>query len=171
MTVGRAEDNFAGKSRIPLIERTVTAPLPSRDEVVACLRASGKPLHAGDIAKRCGVPRDAFQALIEMLQDLAAEGFIRLIGRNRYGLRKAPPRESWVGILAMNARGFAFVTASGKPDVYVPPPGIGAAMHGDTVRIEVVGASSRGSEGRVVDVEKRRDPRVAGTVRRNRKSA
>jgi ribonuclease R len=171
MTVGRGEDNFAGKSRIPLIERIVTAPLPSRDEVVACLRASGKPLHAGDIAKRCGVPRDAFQALIEMLQDLATEGFIRLIGRNRYGLRKAPPRDSWVGILAMNARGFAFVTASGKPDVYVPPPGIGAAMHGDTVRIEVVGANSRGSEGRVLDVEKRRDPRVAGTVRRNRKSA
>lgn len=71
----------------------------------------------------------------------------------------------------MHPRGFGFVTAAGHDDVYVAPEGIGAAMHGDRVKVEVVDRTPRGVEGRVSGIVKRRSPRVAGTLRRKRHSA
>lgn len=79
--------------------------------------------------------------------------------------------ERWEGKLNMNPRGFGFVTALGREDVYVAPDGIGGGLHGDRVEIEVVGRSSRGAEGRVRRVVARRSPRVAGLLRKRGKSA
>lgn len=146
--------------------------LPSREEIIACLQADDKPLHGGDIAKRCGVTKRSFHAFIDLLEQLVSERVLRRLGRNRYGLARGQgSAEHWVGILSVNARGFGFVASSGKPDVYVAPPAIGPAMHGDTVQVVVLATTQRGTEGRVVAIERRRDPRVAGTLRRTRKSA
>jgi ribonuclease R len=71
----------------------------------------------------------------------------------------------------MNPRGFGFVTALGHEDVYVAPDGIGGALHGDRVEVEVIGRSPRGAEGRIRRVVARRSPRVAGLLRRRGKSA
>src|SRR5690606_20837698 len=79
--------------------------------------------------------------------------------------------ERWVGVLSAHPRGFGFVAASGKPDVFIPPEAMSGALHGDTVRIEVTGRNFRGSEGSVVEVTARRNPRIAGIVHRKRKSA
>lgn len=79
--------------------------------------------------------------------------------------------ESWDGSLSVHPRGFGFVTAAGHDDVYVPPEGIGPALHGDTVHVRVVGRSSRGVEGRVERIVKRRPPRIAGTLHRKRTRA
>lgn len=150
----------------------MAAPLPSREEILACLRAQTKPLHAGDIAKRCGVAKRSFPQFVELLEQLASQRSVRRVGRSRYAFpQRAKEAASWIGILSVNARGFGFVNASGKPDVFVPAPALGPAMHGDTVKIEVRAETPRGTEGQVVSVERRRDPRVAGTLRRTRKSA
>ena len=72
----------------------------------------------------------------------------------------------------MNPRGFGFVAGGvGNDDVYVPPDAIGGALHGDRVLVAVVAQSDRGLEGRVEQVVKRRNPRVAGVLRRRGKSA
>jgi ribonuclease R len=70
----------------------------------------------------------------------------------------------------MNPRGFGFVAAAGRPDVYVAPDGIGAALHGDTVCVTLVNQTARGVEGRVESIQSRRNPRVAGTLRRRKNS-
>lgn len=85
--------------------------------------------------------------------------------------RQGRGSESWEGSLSVHPRGFGFVTAAGHDDVYVAPDGIGAAMHGDRVRVEILGRSPRGAEGRIREVVKRRSPRIAGTLRKKRHSA
>ncbi len=78
--------------------------------------------------------------------------------------------EAWDGVLTMNPRGFGFVAAAGRDDVYVPPEGIGPGMHGDRVTVRIAGRSPRGVEGAVDRVVQRRSPRVAGVLRRRGKS-
>jgi ribonuclease R len=79
--------------------------------------------------------------------------------------------EAWDGSLSLNPRGFGFVAAAGHDDVFVPPDAIGPGMHGDTVTVRVTGRSPKGLEGRVERVVSRRNPRVAGVLRRRGKSA
>jgi ribonuclease R len=79
------------------------------------------------------------------------------------------------GLLTVNPRGFGFV-ASLTPgtvgdDVFIPPDSIGAALHGDRVRVRVRSRGARGAEGEVVAVLDRGVKRVAGTLRRRPKSA
>ncbi|HTQ03765.1 MAG TPA: VacB/RNase II family 3'-5' exoribonuclease, partial [Polyangiaceae bacterium] len=87
------------------------------------------------------------------------------------GRTSAAGRDSFEGVLAVNPRGFGFVSAAGKDDVYVPPDAIGGALHGDRVRVTVTNVSARGSEGRIDEVLGRRNPRVAGVLRKRGKSA
>lgn len=79
--------------------------------------------------------------------------------------------EWWEGALAVHPRGFGFVSSAGREDVYVAPEGIGGAMHGDRVVVRVVARSSRGAEGRIESIVRRRSPRVAGVLRKKHKSA
>src|SRR5689334_14882052 len=80
-------------------------------------------------------------------------------------------RDTFEGVLSLNPRGFGFVAAAGKDDVFIPPDAIGGAMHGDRVLVTVTGMSARGSEGRIDDIVARRNPRVAGVLRRRGRSA
>ncbi len=78
------------------------------------------------------------------------------------------------GLLTVHPRGFGFVACLGPAlgdDVFVPPPGLVGAMHGDKVRVRVVSRSARGAEGEVVAILERGIKRVAGTLRRKGKSA
>src|SRR5690606_14200564 len=63
------------------------------------------------------------------------------------------------------------LAGAGKPDVFVPAEGLAGALHGDTVTVQQTGANRRGAEGRVLAVVERRSPRVAGILRRKRRSA
>lgn len=70
----------------------------------------------------------------------------------------------------MNRRGFGFVTPSvGGEDVFIPPSGIGGAMHGDRVRVHYW-PSPKGLEGEVYTVLERRLSKVVGILRRVRGS-
>jgi ribonuclease R len=79
--------------------------------------------------------------------------------------------ERWEGLLSLNPRGFGFVSAPGHDDVYIPPEAIGGALHGDRVTVSITGQSARGFEGRIDAIAQRRNPRVAGVLRRRGKSA
>jgi ribonuclease R len=86
--------------------------------------------------------------------------------------RGAAERE---GLLTVHPRGFGLVASIGPgavgDDVFVPPPALGGAMHGDKVRIRVTSRSARGAEGEVIAILERGIKRVAGTLRRKGKSA
>jgi ribonuclease R len=153
-------------------EGLVATPLPSRGEIVNCLAEAERPLHPREIATRCAVAEGSYSRLLELLDQLGFDGTIRRMPGHRYKAQRLD-REgaSWDGMLAVNPRGFGFVTAAGQDDVYVAPDGIGAAMHGDRVRVTVISRTSRGIEGRIESILQRRNPRVAGVLRRRGKSS
>lgn len=148
-------------------------PLPSRGEIAQCLSQVQRAMHAREIASHCNVAESAYPRLLELLAQLGFDGTLRRLPGNRYkiGLEASATGNGWEGVLSVNPRGFGFVTAAGQEDVYVAPDGIGGAMHGDRVRVVVIARTSRGVEGRIDEISQRRNARVAGVLRRRRKSA
>ncbi len=150
----------------------MSRPLPARSQILACLGEATRPLHAREVAENLGVKEAQYSRLLDLLDLLAVEGAVVKRPGQRFTLKALPERkrEGWSGVLSMNPRRFGFVAAAGRPDVYVAPDGIGGALHGDTVRVVVVNQTARGVEGLIESIETRRNPRVAGTLRRRRNS-
>ncbi|MGB0680350.1 MAG: ribonuclease R family protein, partial [Polyangiales bacterium] len=68
------------------------------------------------------------------------------------------------GRISVNRRGFAFISRDdGEADLFVPPPFVGNAMHGDRVQVSLH-AGQRGPEARVAQVLERWLTQVTGTV-------
>lgn len=146
--------------------------LPSRAEIVSCLVEAGRALHAREIASRCRVAEGTYSRFLQLLDQLSLDRTIRRMGGSRF--RAAPEAsaggKAWDGLLTVNPRGFGFVTAAGQEDVYIAADCVGGALHGDVVRVQVISRTSRGTEGRIEQIVTRRDPRVAGVLRRRGKS-
>ena len=150
----------------------VPPPLPSRADIVACLRAERRGLHAREIASRCHVPESSYRRLLELLDQLSLDRTIGRTAGNRFKAQRGlDGGAQWEGLLSVHPRGFGFVASAGHEDVYVAPDGIGGALHGDRVRVSVIGRSARGTEGRIEAIGARRNPRVAGVLHKRRKSA
>ncbi len=147
-------------------------PLPSRGEVAQCLNEVSRAMHAREIATRCKVEDAAYPRFLQLLEQLTLDGTVRKLPGNRYkaGFETGKPGNGWEGVLSVNPRGFGFVTAAGQDDVYVAPDGIGGALHGDRVRVEVIARTARGVEGRIAEILQRRNTRIAGVLRKRRKS-
>jgi ribonuclease R len=145
---------------------------PRPDAVRRSIEQAGRPLSAREIAGALGVPiSPALNAVLDQLTD---SGSLRKLGKHRYAAvqrARGNNSETFVGTLAMNPRGFGFVTERGKDDTYIAPEAIGGALHGDRVEVEIVNRSSRGAEGRILQIVTRRRPRIAGLLRRRGKSA
>ncbi len=86
--------------------------------------------------------------------------------RDESATARAWGRDTKVGWLAMTTRGFAFVTIDDGGEVFIPPPSIGIAMHGDRVRVRTT-PTPKGFEGEVVEVITHGILRVAGTLVRH----
>jgi ribonuclease R len=152
----------------------MSSPLPSRAEVVKLLGVAGRPMHGGEIAAQAQVPKHLRKRFADMLEQWSREGAFASMGGGRYRTAAAKPtvaKEGWDGQLQVNPKGFGFVASLGHDDVFIPAESIGPALHGDTVRIEVVRRSARGLEGRVDSVVKRRSGRIPGTLIIRKRSA
>ena len=147
--------------------------IPAKGEVIRLIVESKKPIHARELAAALGVSASQVPKLIGFLDELADQKRIKRLGGQRYAaeLREVQQSESWEGVLSVNQRGFGFVNAVGHDDAYIAPEAIGPALHGDKVKITIVNRTSRGIEGRVDFVVARRNPRVAGVLRRRGRSA
>ncbi len=170
----------------------MTNKIAQRD-VESVLRGFSRALHPRELSSRMGITPDRYPELIAILDALEEDGHLKLLpgGRvkwsdrieNARNSRRPPPkdkketsisgreRDSWEGSISVHPRGFAFVTAPDRDDVFIPADGIYEAMHGDTVIVRVTGRSRKGFEGVVERVESRRDPKIAGVVRKKRKAA
>lgn len=144
--------------------------LPDRSEILDTLRAEDRALHVAELASRLGVRPASRRRLREQLEQLVLDGSVRGLSGDRYRVPERQALEGWEGVLSVHPRGFAFVNAAGREDVFIPPSGIGAALHGDTVQVAIVTRSPRGPEGRVEQIVRRRHPRIPGILRKRRKS-
>lgn len=153
---------------------------PSRETVLAVLRDKApRALHVGEIAAKLGTRSDERDEVVATLEALMVEGFAQEMpgGRYRYdkralekGGRVAQERgrqatgNEILGKLTMNARGFGFVsTEDDGGDVFIAPPNLGGAMHGDHVRIQAQ-KSAKGREGFVMGIVERGRQRIVGVL-------
>lgn len=144
-------------------------PLPSRGQILTIFSETTHPVHARVLAEKLGVNHSQFPRLLALLDQLCVEGAVQRKSGQRYAVKAREDHQQTItGILGVNPRGFGFVVSAGHPDVFVGAEGIGGALHGDTVVVSVISRSSRGPEGRVVSIQARRNPRVAGTLRKRR---
>src|SRR6476660_7517870 len=113
--------------------------------------------------------------LQQLLRDLTRRRKLIAIGKERWGLpTSASNQDLVVGRLRMHRDGYGFVVpepgslparAQGKleGDIFIPPPEIGNAMHGDHVLVEMGRLRHDGrAEGRIIRVMEREQETVVG---------
>jgi ribonuclease R len=115
------------------------------------------------LVRELGVHGATRQELSERLQHLINSGQLVRIDSDRYAIPKAAASKNvLVGKLSMHRDGYGFVTPDAATldphlkallagDIFIPPPAVGPAMHGDRVLVEVGPIRPDGrAEGRIV---------------------
>jgi ribonuclease R len=115
------------------------------------------------------------RTLQQLLRDMTRRRKLIAIGKERWGLpTSASNQDLVVGRLRMHRDGFGFVIpepgslparVQGKlqGDIFIPPPEVGNAMHGDQVLVELGRLRHDGrAEGRIVRVMEREQETVVG---------
>ncbi len=115
------------------------------------------------------------RTLQQLLRDLTRRRKLIAIGKERWGLpTSASNQDLVVGRFRMHRDGYGFVIpepgslparAQGKlqGDIFIPPPEVGNAMHGDQVLVEMGRLRHDGkAEGRIVRVMEREQETVVG---------
>jgi ribonuclease R len=115
------------------------------------------------------------RTLQQLLRDMTRRRKLIAIGKERWGLpTSASNQDLIVGRLRMHRDGYGFVIpepgslparAQGKlqGDIFIPPPEVGNAMHGDQVLVEMGRLRHDGkAEGRIVRVMEREQETVVG---------
>jgi ribonuclease R len=129
------------------------------------------------LVRELGLPGgDARHQLSERLERLVSSGQLLRVDSDRYAIpQSATNRNMVVGRLSMHRDGFGFVIpdptslderlkARLAGDIFIPPPAVGSAMHGDRVLVEVGSIRPDGrAEGRIVRPIDRAHATVVGT--------
>jgi ribonuclease R len=115
------------------------------------------------------------RSLQQLLREMTRRRKLIAIGKERWGLpTSASNQDLVVGRLRMHRDGYGFVIpepgslparAQGKlqGDIFIPPPEVGNAMHGDQVLVEMGRLRHDGkAEGRIVRVMEREQQTVVG---------
>ncbi|MGA9964843.1 MAG: VacB/RNase II family 3'-5' exoribonuclease [Terriglobales bacterium] len=115
------------------------------------------------LLRELGLHGAARQELSEHLQRLVNSGQLVQIDSDRYAIpRAASSKNVLIGKLSMHRDGYGFVTPDAATldphlkallagDIFIPPPAVGSAMHGDRVLVEVGTIRPDGrAEGRIV---------------------
>ncbi|MCI0353632.1 MAG: RNB domain-containing ribonuclease [Acidobacteria bacterium] len=122
------------------------------------------------LVRELGIHGPARRELRDRLERLVSRGELTAVGDERYALPQAPRSNVAAGRLSLHRDGYGFVTPENTSlreqltgDVYVPPPRVGSAMHGDRVLVEVGPVRPDGrAEGRILRVVGRAHPTVVG---------
>ncbi|HWX92696.1 MAG TPA: VacB/RNase II family 3'-5' exoribonuclease [Terriglobales bacterium] len=128
------------------------------------------------LVRELGLHGDQRRELDERLERLIAGGQLIRVGPDRYALPSASAAKNMiVGRLSMHRDGYGFVLPDPKSldarfrgrlagDIFIPPPFIGSAMHGDQVLVEVGTIRPDGrAEGRIIRSVNRAHTSVVGT--------
>ena len=141
-------------------------------------KIQSQPKHAAgykQLVRELGLHGDERKQLSGRLQKLVASGQLVQFDSDRYALPHAASGKNLItGKLSVHRDGFGFVmpdprSVSGalksqlSGDIFIPPPAIGPAMHGDQVLVEVTNVRPDGrAEGRIIRPLQRAHATVVG---------
>src|SRR5437660_3300815 len=143
----------------------------SRDQVLALMRDRvHHPAGMRELLQLLRIPRDERTTFKRHIKSLVSSGDLIQIRGHRFGLPEK--MDLYVGRLQTHPAGYGFVTPE-RPletggDIYISPPHLNDAMHGDrvVVRIERVKDDGR-SEGRVIRILQRGNESLVGRYDRD----
>jgi ribonuclease R len=128
------------------------------------------------LVRELGLHGEARRELYDRLKKLAGGGQLVQLDSDRYAIPQAAAGKNMVvGKLSMHRDGFGFVVPDRGSlddrlksriggDIFIPPPAIGSAMHGDRVLVEISVISPDGrAEGRILRPVGRAHATVVGT--------
>ena len=127
------------------------------------------------LVRELGLHGEERSELNEKLQRMVAAGQLLKADSDRYALPSAAPSKNMIiGRLSMHRDGYGFVLPDPKSlderlksrlagDIFIPPPFIGTAMHGDRVLVEVGNVRADGrAEGHILRPVDRAHATVVG---------
>jgi ribonuclease R len=138
----------------------------SPDDILRLIKEQVQhPASARELAQLLRVPRDERNTFKRQLKSLVTDGRLLLIRGNRYGV--AEKMDVVVGRLQTNPGGFGFVVPEHaepgvRPDIFIAPPNLADAMHGDRVVARIDRQSERGREGRIIRILQRSQETIVG---------
>jgi len=127
------------------------------------------------LVRELGLRGDERRELDERLDRMVAGGRLTRVDSDRYALpADSVGKNTVIGRLSMHRDGYGFVLPDPKSlgtrfrnlagDIFIPPPFIGNAMHGDRVLVEVGTIRPDGrAEGRILRPVNRAHTTVVGT--------
>jgi len=134
------------------------------------------------LVRELGVHGAERKELAARLDRLVSSGQLLRVGLDRYAIPQAAAgRNMVVGRLSMHRDGYGFVTpdptaiderlkARLAGDVFIPPPAVGQAMHGDRVLVEISSFRPDGrAEGRILRTVNRANATVVGVFHYGRR--
>src|SRR5436190_15611731 len=128
------------------------------------------------LVREMGIHGEARRELSERLKQMVSSKQLVQVDSDRYAIPQAATGKNLiVGRLSMHRDGFGFVLpdptslddrlqARLAGDIFIPPPAVGSAMHGDRVLVELgpIRPDVR-AEGRIVRPVNRAHPTAGGT--------
>ena len=138
----------------------------SRDDILRLIKDNvHHPATVRDLAHILRVPREERTSFRRLLKTLVADGSLLQIRGNRFGLPEK--MDVVVGRLQTNPGGFGFVIPDdAKPgerqDIFIAPPNLTDAMHGDRVVARVERRTEKGLEGRIIRILQRSQETLVG---------
>ena len=141
-------------------------------------KISQQPKHSASfkqLVRELGLHGQDRRGLGDRLQRIVASGQLIQVDSDRYAIPQAATGKNLVaGRLNMHRDGFGFVIPDENSldpklkgrlagDIFIPPPAIGSAMHGDHVLVEIGTVRPDGrAEGRIVRTARRAHTTVVG---------
>ncbi len=142
--------------------------IPNKDRILDHMAdARYRPVKLKELARAMGVEQADYRTFRSQIRSMVETGDL-LRGRNNRYIH--PDRiEGIIGLLKVHRKGFGFVARKGaESDIFVPRGGMGIALDGDMVRLELNGLWSREGlpQGVVVEVVAEGKKEFVGILRR-----
>ncbi|CAN5160923.1 ribonuclease R [soil metagenome] len=136
--------------------------VPSREDILAALRASSELLTPVQLAKQLGVGTDETEGFDRRLAAMERDG--QLLPNRKGVLLLATKLDFIAGRVSGHRDGFGFcVRDDGGPDIYLPPREMLKVLHRDRVLVRITGTGRSGKlEGSIVEVTERRTDKLVG---------
>lgn len=136
-------------------------------EILSLLKKAKKPLLLRDLYHLLNIPSSKRGEIRTLLRSLHKRGKIIQIKKRKYAL---PEQISVVkGSLRVHPEGYGFVETE-KGTVFVPPRFMGQALDGDIVLVRIDRVTSKGPEGRILEVVERKRKHIVGYLIKRGKS-
>lgn len=136
--------------------------------LLSLLNESEKGYTAQQLAKKLQVKKKSLiDDLYRLLESLLEDGKVEQLSNGNFRAKRAAAGKGVVGIVDHVNPRFAYVATGeeGSKDIYVQSRDLGSAIHGDTVKVTLLGKKNGASpEGKVVEIVKRGRNRFVGRM-------